>query len=349
MFDQPTAPPEAKQSGAFAENPIAFSLDFRSGKSQPPTTNGKLTPQDLGVKFSYYRRSPHEGEKGETVEVNSFTIFVLGVYSRFAGVNFNTAKPSESEHYTSTPYRTVKDMCFFRKEYVRKIRENEAYKNEWSVGSYHQLRSFADGQAYREKVGYKKILFAYCLETDNVIEIAVSRRVEYGLAAAIAAATNTAHNPNRIGGLNDLSTEFWGFQFSGKYHDVLDIKGKECKPFDGKGEWGFSPYFACFVVSSHSQNKGAEVYLRCTELQMNVDAYVDSQIQWAEQIAGGKNNEDVPGEAAEQAAREAALATPSNKSGFAEPVAAPAMARNYEPFPTQEPPVGALEGDDLPF
>lgn len=349
MFDQPTAPPEAKSSAAFAENPIAFSLDYRGGKSQPEKTSGKLSPQDLDVKFSYYKRSQHEGEKGEVVEMQNFTFFVLGVYSRFAGVNFNIDKPSESVHYTSTPYRTVKDMCFFRKEYVKKIRENEAYKNEWTVGNYHQLRAFADKQDYREKVGYKKILLVYCLEVDCVVEILVNRRVEYGIAAAIAASTNSAHNPNRIGGLNDLSTQFWGFQFTGNFHTVLDVKGKECKPFEGKGEWGFAPAFNCFIVSATSQNKAAEVYLKCADLQMNVDAYVDSQIQWAEQIAGGKNNEDEPGESARPTQTQLDQA---DAMGFANPATAPrapASAPTYggNPFPTEAPP--ATEGDELPF
>lgn len=351
MFDKPTAPPEAKSSAAFAESPIAFSIDYRGGKSQPEKTSGKLSPEDLEVKFSYYKRSEHEGEKGTTVEMPAFNFFVLGIYSRFAGVNFNTDKPSESEHYTSTPYRTVKDMCFFRKEYVKKIRENEAYRNEWSVGNYHQLRAFADKQTYREKVGYKKIMLAYCIETDCVVEIAVNRRVEYGLAASIAAATNSAHNPNRIGGLNDLSTQFWGFSFAGKFHTVLDVKGKECKPFEGKGEWGFAPAFDCFVVSSTSTGRGGEVFTKCSDLQMEVDGYVDSQIQWAEQIAGGMNNEDVPGENMAQEARVAAMSTPSAAPSFADPVKAPAMA-GCVPFPTTDTTnyeQSQQAGDDLPF
>ena len=354
MFDSPQAPPEAVNSGTFTENPISFVLDFNGRKSQPQGTKGKISAQDLNVCFSYYKRSEHEGEKGQVVVVPSFSFFVLGIYSRFAGVNFNQDKPSESDHYTSTLYRSKHDFAFFRKEYVAKIRENEAYKNHWCVGNYNQLRAFADKQPYFQKVGYKKTALCYCVESDSIIEISINRRMEYGMANAIAAATRTEHNAKRIGGLNLLTTEFWGFTFKGEFHEVTDVKGDECRPISDKGEWGFAPKFACGVVKSTStgsvpvrgnQVPITEIFARCAELQMECDAYVDSQIEWARQIMGGETTNEEKVEQSEQAAREAAFSQPTQRqnNGFADPIAVE--------FPTHVPPVDYTAGaqpNDVP-
>jgi len=357
MFDQPQAPPEAVNSGSFTESPIKLVIDFNGRKSQPQGTKGKISAQDLNVCFSYYKRSEHEGEKGTVVVVPAFSFFVLGIYSRFAGTNFNQDRPSESDHYTSTLYRGKNDVAFFRKEYVSKIRENEAYKNHWSVGNYNQLREFADAQSYRKSVGYKKTALCYCVETDSVVEIGISRRVEYGMANAIATATRTEHNGKRIGGLNMLTTEFWGFTFSGQFQAVTDVKGDECRPISDKGEWGFAPVLTCGVVKPTSTGnvtaRGlsitiSEIFARCAELQMECDAYVDSQIQWAGSLLNGGAPVDEAKEQIEQQQREAAFSQPAqqrNASGF-QPIV-------DVPFPNQAPPVGFVEGetdaDSLPF
>jgi hypothetical protein len=355
MFDQPQTPPEAVNSQGFAQSPIDFVLDFNGRKSQPQGTKGKVSASDLNVCFSYYKRSEQEGEKGQVVTVPAFSFFVFGIYSRFAGTNFNQDKPSESEHYTSTIYRGKNDVAFFRKEYVSKIRENEAYKNHWSVGTYDQLRAFADKQTYREKVGYKKTALCYCIESDSIIEIGINRRMEYGMANAIAVATRTEHNAKRIGGLNLLTTEFWGFSFKGDFHEVTDVKGGECIPISTKGEWGFAPSFVCGVVKQTStgvvnvngkQIPLTEIFARCSELQMECDAYVDSQIEWAKQILNGGDEPQSQNDPAEQAAREAAFSAPSRPS-------APAQPRAQEAWPAQAPPVdytnSSADGDDLPF
>ena len=355
MFDQPQAPPEAVNSSSFTESPIKLVIDFNGRKSQPQGTKGKISAEDLNVCFSYYKRSGQEGEKGTVVVVPAFSFFVLGVYSRFAGTNFNQDKPSESDHYTSTLYRSKNDVAFFRKEYVSKIRENEAYKNEWSVGNYNQLREFADGQSYRKSVGYKKTALCYCLETDSIVEIGISRRVEYGMANAIAVATKTEHNGKRIGGLNLLSTEFWGFTFNGQFQAVTDVKGDECRPISDKGEWGFAPVLVCGVVKPGSTGsvtvRGtsvqiSDIFARCSELQMECDAYVDSQIQWAASILNGGAPVDEAKDEQAQAERVAAFSQPTqqrNSGAFADPIKVD--------FPTQDTTdytVGAYANDDFP-
>ena len=303
MFNQPQAAPEAVNSGSFVQSPIDIEIDFNGRKSQAQGIRGKVSAEDLNVCFSYYKRSDIEGEKGQVVKVDKFTFFILGIYSRFAGTVFNQDKPKESEHYTSTLYRSKKDLAFFRKEYVKKIRENEAYANHWCVGNYDQLRAFADRQTYRQSVGFKKTALCYCIESDSIVEIGISRRVEYGMAKAIADATNTPHNANRINGLNLLTTEFWGFSFNGKYQEVTDVKGKECVPVSDKGEWGFAPIFTCVTVRASSTNPDSlKVYARCAELQMECDAYVDSQIQWAEQLASGNDSDSDDYESAQNTA-----------------------------------------------
>jgi len=333
-FQTPDAPPEAKTQTGFAESPIQHEIEFHGRKSQPHGTVGKLTAGDLDVAFKVYIPSKEQGVSGDLTELRALTFYVLGVYSKFAGVDFNTAKPKESDRFTSTLYRGPKDLMYFRQGFVKEIRENRDYANRWKVGNYAEVRAFTKAQDYGEKVGYKKMLLVWCEQLKCICEMVCSRRVEYGMAAAIAIATKTAHNAGRIGGLNDLSTQFWGFHFAGDFHTVADVKGGECIPFSGKSEWGFAPVFKCGVIKDT-----AEKFQILAEAQMEVDNYVDSQIKWAEAIAGVVNENNEP------------------QNGTAQPTPHPhpgsggQQRPDFVPFPDAPPPVemaGAFENVAYP-
>lgn len=284
-FEQPDAAPEAVNSGSFIDNPISREIFYKSGKAQVSGTKGKISPEDLGVKFTYREGDYEEGVKASYASLPAFTLYVLGIYSRFAGQEYNEAKPSESVNYTSTLYRDPKDILFFRMKGVKDIRSDVRYNGYWKAGNYHDVRSFADMQAYKTQVGYKKVAICWCMELKCVVEIQVNRKVEYGMAESIAKSTNTPRDPRRIGGLNDLSTVFWGFRFTGDFIEVDEIKGKPCENFTGKKEWVFAPVFQCGVKKSNGNEP--ELFAMLAEKQAEVDAYVDSQVAWAKSIVSG--------------------------------------------------------------
>jgi hypothetical protein len=322
-FEQPDAAPEAVNTGSFIDNPISREIFYKSGKAQVPGTKGKISPEDLGIKFSYREGEYEEGVKASYASLPAFTVYVLGVYSRFAGQEYNEAKPGESVNYTSTLYRDPKDPLFFRMKGVKDIRSDARYNGYWKAGNYHDVRAFADAQAYKTQVGYKKVMVCYCLELQCVVEIQVNRKIEFGMAEAIAKSTNTPRDPRRIGGLCDLSTVFWGFRFTGDFIEVDEIKGKPCENFTGKREWVFAPVFQCGVKKANGNDP--ELFTLMAEKQAEVDAYVDNQVDWAKSIVAGYNVQGIDDE------------------GYRSKQAVSDSAE----FPTVE--VGAIEDDQLPF
>lgn len=284
MFETPDQAPEAK-SGTIAENPIAREIYFKPGKSQVAAIKGKITASDLGVKFSHREGAFEEGVPGTYSDLRAFTLYVLGVYSRFAGQEFNEANPKDSLKFTSTIYRAPSDQIYFRLKGVKDVRTRPDLSGFWAVGDYRTLRNFCDTQSYRNSVGYKRIAICYCVELQEVIEIVINRRIEYGMAEAISVSTSTPRDPRRISGLCDLSTCFWGFRFAGDFVEVDEIKGKPCEPFSGKKEWGFAPVFQCGVCKAGG--KSPELFAQLAELQATVDHYVDEQIAWAKSVGAG--------------------------------------------------------------
>lgn len=289
-FEQPDFAPEAVNT-AFTENPISREIFYKSGKAQVSGTKGKISPEDLGIKFSYRESDYEEGVKASYASLPAFTVYVLGVYSRFAGQDYNEDKPSESVNYTSTLYRDPKDVLFFRMKGVKDIRSDSRWNGYWRAGNYHDVRAFADLQSYKKQVGYKKVMVCYCLELQCVVEIQVNRKIEFGMAEAIAKSTNTPRDPRRIGGLTDLSTVFWGFRFTGDFIEVDEIKGKPCENFSGKKEWVFAPVFQCGVKKANGNEP--KLFELMAAKQAEVNAYVDSQVEWAKSILSGTDSKEV--------------------------------------------------------
>jgi len=284
-FETPDSAPEAVNNSGFIDNPISREIFYKSGKAQVSGTKGKISPEDLGIKFTYREGAYEEGVKASYASLPAFTIYILGIYSRFAGQEYNEAKPGESVNYTSTIYRDPKDPLFFRMKGVKDIRSDARYNGYWRAGNYHDVRAFSDTQAYKTSVGYKKIAVCWCMELQCVVEIQVNRKVEFGMAEAISTSTNTPRDPRRIGGLNDLATVFWGFRFTGDFIEVDEIKGKPCENFSGKKEWVFAPVFKCGVKKAAGNEP--ELFAMLAEKQAEVDAYVDSQVAWARSIVNG--------------------------------------------------------------
>lgn len=326
-FEVPDAAPEAVTTGSFLENPISREIFYKSGKAQVSGTKGKISPEDLGIKFTYRVNDYEEGVKADYDTLPTFTIYVLGIYSRFAGQEYNEAKPSESVNYTSTIYRAPADTLFFRMKGVKDIRSDARYNGFWKAGTYHDVRAFADKQRYSNQVGYKKIAVCWCMELQCVVELQVNRKIEFGMADAIAKSTNTPRDPRRIGGLTDLSTVFWGFRFSGDFIEVDEIKGKPCENFSGKKEWVFAPVFQCGVKKAEGNEP--ELFALMAGKQAEIDAYVDNQVSWAKSIVSGNAGSAIDDE------------------GYAKPVS----SDGYE-FPADENAAPAIENNsesDLPF
>ena len=85
-------------------------------------------------------------------------------------------------------------------------------------------------QDYRDKVGYKKVAVCWCEELKDVIELQVNRKIEFGLAQAIAN-TPGAANPSGAPG-SQLTTGFNG-------PPPADMSGGGFNPWNPtNGDWG---------------------------------------------------------------------------------------------------------------
>jgi len=309
-FEQPTAPPPSSN----LESPWRFRLEYKSGKV-PEGFAPSATPEQAKSGMSYYDKDLPEGQR--MVKLGKFTAIIL---SSLSGVKGATKEGESLVNYYSN--------------LVRNTQEDEL--QVWRSGVDRPLYSglYKSFKAdLPQGVNYAQVLIAYIPEIQETVAMYLTVGLQQQIKSAIAAATNTKANKINLFSLNDLSSQFWAFQFSGEF-EKRDKEGNEWKC----GEMYFMPIIKAVVMNQRAETQGW--FDKLGAIQDNISAYLDAAKARMQQ-----RHESQP-------AHPASPAQPRTDQYSTEPVrtnvqASPAVQTGFDPFPSA-PPVAAQE-DDLPF
>lgn len=287
-FEQevPTAPPPSAQ----INRPWMADIEYKSGKTQSGFA-ALATPEMANAGFSYYDTTAKERFK--------LTKFRAIVVASLAGV-FGTNK--DGERYVNYWSNLVSDT----KTDALEVRISGISQPQFS-GNYQ-----ADIKPHLPAgVSYTQVLIVYVPELNQFMAMHLTMGLQQRLKAAIGHATNTKADKVSLYGLCALTTEFWGFEFSGEFEKC----DKDGVPHTGNGEMYFMPQTKAFIVRKNDKNAASIAVLE------NGSADCANYLT-AEQIriAGKKP---------------------------VAPIVAPPSAESN--FPTEAPPVNTTTEDDLPF
>jgi len=366
QFDTPS--PQSRTGHDYSANPIkdAPVIEYKTGKLEEASVkmyfDGKMGPEYLTQGFNYY-------DKAQSARVNipTFTAYVLGVY---AGSFSNGKERGDIRYYSNLVNDTRTDIVqsfFFVDSKVR----------TFAIGNYKtDIVPAFEALVPKRGSTYTKVLVVYIAERKEVCAIHLNATAEAGLCKAIAKARGVEEWKGSLFGLCDLSSEVWVFQFNGESEPVV-FASKDAKktpatlPADKTAKvLYFQPIFNAGVLKLENQAYTERVR-SINAMQNELSEYIASeQAHLSAMLSGAAKPVDSAREAAEQAERELAFATPSELQSAIhgtlrdrEQLAAhqigqskgqtgiPTPVRNYEPFPDAPPPTemaGAFENVEYP-
>ena len=347
MQDFETPTPQDTYQHDFSKNPLngkqpitynAGTLDATGSKMW---FGGKIHRDDLLCGFKYY--------KPETKEKNtlpSFTAYLLGVYYG----SFSNGKERGEINYQSnlvadTRTDILQSFYFLRTgddTYRREVLATGNYKNDIAPALEREGR----------KGSYTRVLVCYIVELDEVREIRLNATSEAGFLKAVAAARDIPEHKATFFGLNDLSSEIWGFRFTGEFEPVV-FSAKEAKNVpptvpakEGAQKIYFQPIIKAGVIKMHNE-KWKDTFDRVAAMQLEFADYIESEQQYYREWTKKKSGNSAPSADHTQEGPKANHTTRQ-----------PATMATPDDFPTQDLtsyPVGNAKEvqvpyeDDLPF
>jgi hypothetical protein len=175
-------------------------------------------------------------------------------------------------------------------------------------------------------VGYAKYAILYDHASGDCVAMRLTAGLEQSLREAIAAETKQAAARVNLFDLFQVQGRFWAFHFGGKFTK----RTKEGELWTGHGDMFFYPELKAGITTSQK-------YPALAELEAAVPAYLE-----ADQAAKAKRNQGAAISATSTATAPPAQKLPQPTANTPQP--------QYDPFAGMEaPPVGTLEGEDLPF
>ena len=219
QFDQPTAPP----TGNSFSTPWDYRLQFKSGKVAEVFA-AQATPDQVKAGFSYYDK-----DAGQNFKLESFTCIVVKVLAGVSGVT------KDGDHYQNWYSNLVNDT----RTDVLQVRVQGSDKIQYQ-GLYSQFKD-----QLPQGVGFSLVFLIYCLENKKYFALSLPVGLQEHLKNVIATTTHSKASKVSLFGLCDLSSQYWGFRFTGNMIKV----NKEGQPYAGKGEMYFMPECSCFTIN----------------------------------------------------------------------------------------------------
>lgn len=218
-FEQPTHAPVSSGNS----RPWNFRLEYKSGKTPEGFASAAL-PEQVSAGFSYYDK-----EAGQTSRKESFTFFVVACLSGISGVTKDGDR--YNNYYSTLVYDTrTQPMSVWMQGIERPI----------ETGFYSELKP-----KMPQGVRFTQVLICYDMDSKQLIALNLTVGLAMQIQRAIGLACNTPANKISLFSLCDMSTEFWGLRFEGKF----EKRTKEGDAWNGKGEMFFMPELRAGVVS----------------------------------------------------------------------------------------------------
>lgn len=217
--EAPTAPPPVQK----LSYPWSQKIDYKSGKVAQAFAL-KAMPEDVKAGFSYYDR-----DAKTTVPMPAFRAIVVASLS---GVSGTTKMGDQYVNYWSN---LVKDT----RTDVLEVKMQGADKPQYT-GIYKDIKP-----EFPQGVSYTQVLICYVPETQLFMSINLTVGLQEHLKRCIAVATGTTPKKVNLFGLCDLTSQYWGFKFTGGFSKV----DKEGNPYTNTGEMYFMPDCEVFVIN----------------------------------------------------------------------------------------------------
>lgn len=255
----PTETPTAPPPSGVIQTPWDHRVNYKSGKVQASLAE-IATPENIKPGFTYY-----DSDQRQQYEIAEFSAVVVAVLASAQGVE------KDGDRYNNWFSNYVYDT---RTEAL----EVRVYGIDRPVltGIYSDIKN-----DFPQGVGYTQALVVYSPEYKKTYVINLTVGLQNHLILAIAKATNTQPKKVRLYGLCDLSTQYWGFKFTGKFIKVT----KEGDLWNGTGEMYFMPECSAFVINQKPETeswfeifnqKSAEVSEYVLSNQARIQKYAPS-------------------------------------------------------------------------
>jgi len=223
--DLPTAPPPSQKR----IYPWQQRVNYKSGKVAQAFAL-QARPEDVKAGFSYY-----DNDIKENVAMPTFRAVVVASLSGVAGVT------KDGDHYSNWFSNLVKDT----RDDIIEVRCQGIDKPQYT-GIYADIKP-----ELPQGVSYTQVLICYIPEHDCCMSINLTVGLQNHLRTAIAKATNTPVKKINLFSLCDLTSQYWGFQFTGEFEKI----DKEGYSWKGQGEMYFMPECTVFTIN---QKPGTE-------------------------------------------------------------------------------------------
>lgn len=300
----PTTPPPAPKKSY----PWNKRISYKSGKVAQAFA-GKAVPEDVKAGFSYY-----DSDIKTNVSLESFRAVVVASLCGIAGVTKDGDR--YLNYYSNLVNDTRSDLLEVRCQGIDRALH---------TGLYSDIKHDVP-----QGVGYTQVLICFIPEYDQFMSVNLTVGLQHHLKKAIATATNTPVKKINLFGLCDLTSQYWGFRFTGEFSKV----DKDGAAWSGQGEMYFMPECDAFVVNETPETKWQfdilnQGHTDCTN-------YVQNE---QDRIYGAKE------------ATPRATAPAQEYTAPAQEYTAPAPVSNATqvPFPTGDVTSYPEDGDPLPF
>ena len=286
-------------------------IEYKSGKT-PAAFAADATPDKVNAGFSYYDKDTQQ-----TVHLEKLTATIVAVLSGVQG--------------------TIPDGSRYINYYSNLVQDTRTQTIDVRMGYGENSVLVASGiyQDFKKDlpqgVGYAKYAILYDHASGDCVAMRLTAGLEQSLREAIAAETKQAPARVNLFNLFYVQGRFWAFHFGGKFTK----RTKEGELWNGAGDMFFYPELKAGITTSQK-------FPALADLEAAVPAYLE-----ADQAAKAKKKQITPGSGQEYVTPATAEKIP-DEWNLAKTANAPQP--QHDPFAGMEaPPVGTLEGEDLPF
>ena len=223
----PTAPPPTQTSSY----PWKHRVKYKSGKVQQSFA-AQATPEQVNAGFSYY-----DSEAKQDVKLEAFKAVVVASLAGVFGV-VKDANDKYYNYYSNLVKDTKTDLITVRMQGVEKPQLHGIYKEDIKP-------NLPSG------VSYTQVLVSYVPSLGEFVTINLTVGLQQHLINAIASATGVPAAKLNLYGLCDLSSQYWGFAFSGNFVKV----DKNGALYNGNGDLYFMPEVTAFVINEKPETE----------------------------------------------------------------------------------------------
>ena len=218
--EQAIAPPPSQKKSY----PWEHRVNYRSGKVAAAFA-AKAVPEDVKAGFAYY-----DNDEKKNVQMHSFRAIIVASLSGISGVTKDAG-----DHYTNYWSNLVNDT----RDEALEVRA-QGIDRALFTGFYADIKP-----SLPQGVGYSQVLIAYIPEAKAFMSLNLTMGLQNHLKNSIANATGAPPKKISLFSLCDLSSQYWGFKFTGSFTKV----DKDGFTYAGSGDMYFMPEVEAFVIN----------------------------------------------------------------------------------------------------